>query len=97
MPTRDPKFSHNHQPQTPPFYLGAIEAFGALVTKLESNQAHQMNLKELEDLGRRDGFEALRLALQSHVNERASYPHAGTDRRRIASFRARPASHTAPP
>lgn len=72
MPTPAPQFSHNSEPQTPPFYLGAIEAFGALVTKLESKQAHRMNLKELEDQVLIDGFEVLRLALQSHVNERVA-------------------------
>jgi len=75
MPIHALEFSHNSESsesQTPSFYLGAIEAFGALVTLLESKPARQMNLKELEDLVLVNGFEALRLALQSHVNERAA-------------------------
>jgi hypothetical protein len=85
MPIPALEFSHNSESQAPSFYLGAIEAFGVLVTKLESQQAHQMNLKELEDLILVNGFEALRLALQAHVNERAASttvqgPVIGADR-----------------
>lgn len=72
MPAPALQFSPNSPSPAPSFYLGAIEAFGALVTKLESKQAHQMGLKELEDLIQVVGTEALRLALQSHVNERAA-------------------------
>ncbi len=72
MPIPALEFSHNSELQAPSFYLGAIEAFGALVTQLESQQSHQMNLKELEDQILVNGLEALRLALQAHVNERAA-------------------------
>ena len=72
MPAPALQFSPHSPSPAPSFYLGAIEAFGALVTKLESKQAHQLNLNELEDLIRGLGNEALRQALQSHVDERAA-------------------------
>jgi hypothetical protein len=65
MPAPALQFSPHSPSPAPSLYLGAIEAFGALVTKLESKQAHQLNLNELKDLIRGLGNKALRLALPS--------------------------------
>jgi hypothetical protein len=72
MPAQALNTSKNNEPEAPAFYLDAHEQFVTLVTKLRSESAQEMTLKQLEDLIWTDGFEAMRLRLQSHINERVA-------------------------
>jgi len=72
MPATTNIISTTRTPAAPAFYQAAQAQFEKLVTKLQSKSAQDKTLHQLEDLVLTDGFEVLRLLLQSHVDERAA-------------------------
>lgn len=72
MPATANIISTTQTPAAPAFYQAAQAHFDKLVTKLQSKSAQDKTLHQLEDLVLTDGFEVLRLLLQSHVDERVA-------------------------
>jgi hypothetical protein len=72
MPATANIISTTQTPAAPAFYEAAQAHFDKLVTKLQSKSAQDKTLHQLEDLVLTDGFEVLRLLLQSHVDERVA-------------------------
>lgn len=72
MPAIANIISKTQTPAAPAFYQAAQEQFAKLVTNLQSQSAQEMTLHQLEHLVLTDGFETLRLLLQSHLNQRVA-------------------------
>ena len=72
MPATANIISTTQTPAASAFYQAAQTQFDKLVTKLQSQSAPDKTLHQLEDLVLTDGFEVLRLLLQSHVDERVA-------------------------